>query len=231
MKPFPVRLLAALCIFLTAAASFAQSIPPPKNPVLHNAPAFASWTIEFKYKTEDKKPGTPTPSFNVVSDPVQTITVTKTNKIFREQLVLKSGRTQEKWIYNGIEVMKMPGTGVIVPVADSTPEHPNPDFADYSKSDFKRLEWVSLGCYKGVKSYQDKPAYWFESDGSDGKQFIAYLTVDTQLPLLCSDYGQTRFYTYNPSPTAQLVPPPDFLTVIDAQKKGLEALKFHASPP
>jgi hypothetical protein len=161
---------------------------------------------------------------------IQSITVTKTNDTYREILVFKSGATQEKWIYEGMELMKASGTNVVVPIPPPTTETPNPDWADYSHSDFKRVEWVSPDYYKGAKNFEGKPAYSFEKGGSGEKKLIAYLSADTQLPLFCSDWETTRIYTYNPAPSEPLVLPPDFLNTMQTFKKGIQSLTRHTNP-
>ena len=224
MKPHQFAVV--LCVASGISISFAEpeKPPAPTSPVVHRVPAFASWTIQFKYQ-EDEMPAKP------LDSRVESLTVTKTNKTVWEQRLLKSGQKEDKWIFDGIQLMTADNGKSIVPIAPPTPEEPiSPDYSDYRRSDFEELDWVSLSTYKGLGTYQGKPVYLFEVAKSERKN-VACLSTETQLPLYASDGKVVRTFIYNPPPSEPLVPPAKFLAVVAAHKRGLESLKFHPSPP
>jgi hypothetical protein len=231
----PLTLWAALLLIPAMTGTFVQaqnenSAPSsPKEPLVHRAPTLASWTITFKYKDETPSAeGTPPPKY--LPDLPRTFTVTKTNKTYWEQITLRSGKKYEKWVLDNVQLKSAVDGPSIIPIPPPSKESPEPDYSDYHKSDFEGLEWVSPGSYQGIKSYDGKPAYLFATTKS-GQKVTAFLSVDTQLPLYLSDEDTTRTYVYNPAPSAPITPPANFLTVLETYKRGLEALKYHASPP
>ncbi len=206
-------------------SSFAQTPnpPTPKNPLLHRAPVFASWTVQFSYKPDEKQTSPAKPLPPTTTDQVQSLTVTKTNQTYWEQTVFKSGKKEEKWILDGVQLLMLPGSNVIVPVSASNPDSRDPNYSDYSKSDFDGFSWVSLDTYKGIRTYEGKPAYLFELPRPQGN-LTALLSVETQMPLYFSDAQTTRAYVYNPAPSAPLTPPANFLSVLGTYNKGIGSL-------
>ena len=221
-------LIIAFSIVASGAPALAQtaSLPPPKSPVLPRAPAFASWTITFSYKAIDKTSPQPIPD----ADPIQSLTVRKSLATYQEVTVYRSGKWEEKWIYDGIQLIKLPGSSVIVPISAPTELAPQSNYSDYSRTDFRGLEWVSRASYKGIEVYEGKPAYYFESTSPAGK-VSAFLSAEAQLPITSTGGDISCTYTFNPPHHTALIPPPDFLSVFEKRKRGLEALKYHQSPP
>lgn len=211
--------------------SFGQNVEIPRLPLPERAPAFASWTIQFTYKEGQMKgeQGRNTPPMPVV-DRTKSVTVTKTNNTYREEIVSTTGKKEEKWVFEGIELISVNGGQSIVPIAPPAEEEPSPDYSDYSRSDFGRLLWVSLSNYQGVKSYLGKSAYLFEATGPEGKM-TAFLAIDSRLPLFFSEGGTTYTYTFNSPPPAELIPPASFQDVLKTMKAAMSALKRRPSPP
>ncbi len=224
------NLMTVLWTALGLASAIAQTsvVPPPKVPVLHRVPAMASWTIQFKYKTDEtasaKKPQPSSPN------QIQIITVTKTDRTLWIQTTLASRQKEEKWIFDGTQFKTMNNGSVIILITPPTALDPSPEYSDYSKCDFEGLEWLSLNTYKGVGTYQGEPVYLFEGNEL-GEKLTALLAVSTQLPLYSSASDVSCTYTYNPPPTAPLALPKRFSDVLVTHKRGLEALKYHPSLP
>lgn len=197
----------------------------PKNPPLQRAPAFSSWTVQFKYKDEDaaEKKAAATP---FLGDRIRTIVVTKTNKTYREEVTMTSGKTYQKWTFDGMQLRSLPDRASIVPIDPPTSEVPSPEFTDYRKGDFAGLEWIAVINFKGTSEWQGGPVYQFESNGK-----TAGLSQETQLPIYATTPDTSEVYTFNPPPTSPLVPPKEFIEAVETHKRGLEALKFHPSLP
>lgn len=215
-------------LFLVLSLRAEPTLPLPKSPSLSREPAQASWTINFSYLAPGKAVN-PEPKPAAQSQ-VKSITVTKSNKTYREQSELASGIKEDKWIFDGIQLRKMGDSGTIVPISTPDAEHPNASFSDYSHHDFPELAWLSSETYQGVQSYQGKPVYAYKSVSGDGRPLVAYLS-EAQLPMYFSDGTTVRTYFSNPPPTEKLIAPPDFLRVLSAYKKGIEALRRHPNPP
>ncbi len=205
-------------------------LPPPKEPVLHRLPAFASWTVTFKYQEDEKKPvesgraGDQPLKTNpyIFADQAASVTITKTDNIWWEQTTWKSGPKTETWVYNNMRAGILPGTNRIVAMPFS---NERAEAFDYRREDFEGLGWVSLANYTGVKSYLGKPAYVFASNpspaGSEAKAGrMAILSGEDQWPLYFRDGSTERTYTYNPAPSALLVPPDKFMKIFNKWKAG-----------
>jgi hypothetical protein len=193
----------------------------PQPPLPRRAPALASWTIQYKYPDQARKvnPGEPAPYFG---DRIQTVIVTKTNGVYREQITLTSGKQYEKWIFGGSEIRTVPDSASILMISPPTAADPSPDYSDYGQSDFDGLKWLSPDKCKGTESYEGKQAFRFETVGKN-----AYLTTDTLLPLFVSDEQSSRTFTFNSPPTAALEPPKAFRDIIEKYKRGVENMRYH----
>ncbi len=217
MKRFLMTGLYLLAISILLSAQ-TPSTSAPKPPILRHMPAFASWTITYLYKSQ------PT------LDLPQSLTVTKTDKTYREVTVLLSGKQSERWIYNGTVLERPAGSTSIVPVPPPSVLNPEPDYPNYSRGDFKDLDWLSMQTYQGIQSNAGKPAFAFAT-GNGPTQSTALLSAPDQWPLIITDGGITSIYTYNVAPTEPQTLPPNFMQVLKLHQKGQAALQYHASPP
>jgi len=205
--------------------AWAQSANPPrpKEPIVSHAPNFASWTITYTYReVTPKSPAKPV----APSDRIQSVTLTKTDKTYWMQTTWTSGKKEEKWIFNGIQFETLANGKVVTIIAAPTPEEASPEYLNFSGGDFPELEWVSAKNYKTVEDYEGKKAFRFEE--GDKK---ALLSIETQLPINSDDGDLSLVYTFNSPPIAPLVPPKRFLDVLATYRRGLEAQKYHPSPP
>lgn len=165
------------------------------------------------------------------TDRIQSTTLTKTNKTYKEITTFGTGKKSEKWIFDGIQLMTAPEFDVVVVIpAPAGEEYPSPDYSDYGQGDFEGLGWISLKNFKGVKDYEGRPAFMFE-EGKAGSTLTAFLSIETQLPLFFSNEEASRSYLYNPSPSLALILPEKFFKVLQTHRKGLELLKRNPSPP
>ena len=224
-----IKLALAIWTALVAGNSPAQTASPPgpTTPVVRRAPTFASWTITYHYK-DDATVQTAPAKGPYLGDRPRIVVVVKTDKIYLEQTTWTSGKKDEKWTFDGVQLKLIAGTKSIVPINPPSKEHPEPDYSDYSKGDFPGLGWISLQNYKGLGNFQGQPVYVFES--SSEKKQAAGLSPDTQLPVYSSEGDSVLTYTYNPPPSAPLVPPEAFTKVLKIHKRGLAKLKYSPVP-
>ncbi len=221
-------ILLIVLLALTAGCTYAQTAPPLAKPYLHRAPALSSWIITYTYKTDAPKPGETSPKPTPVAiDRIVSVTVIKNGKTYNEVTLWTSGRRDEKWNLDGIQLSTSADGRSIVPIPPPTEEVPQPDYSDYSRHDFEGFEWLAADHYKGVEERQGTPAFHFAS----GTKQQAYLSVENHLPLLLDDGEIERTYTYTKPDAAALVPPEKFVKVLRDYKAGMAALRFHASPP
>ncbi len=217
---------------LFGIANFALAQPaPPKSPLLQRAPHLASWTIATSFAETTKKPGQnedqpfkPDPGFP------KNVVVTKSNKTYHEQTTFFSGLAEDKWIFDGAQLRSVPPTNVVVYVPEPDPDHPRPDYSDYTKSDFPELSWISIENYKGIQNYQGKPCYAFESTDSAGYKLTALLS-DAQLPVYTTHGIIGRIYIFNAPPTSPLSPPQNFQAALDLHRRGMQALQRRSNTP
>ncbi len=202
--------------------------PPPKEPVLHRLPDYASWTVTFKYKEDENKPGDAEQAGvqplkanpHIFADQASSVSITKTGNIWWEQTTWLSGLKTDTWIFNSMRAGMVPGTNRIVAMPFS---NERAEAFDYRREDFEGLGWVSLSNYTGVKSYLGKPAYVFVSNpskaGDEAKAGrMAFLSIENQWPLYFRDGTTERTYTYNPAPSAPLVPPDKIMKIFNKWK-------------
>lgn len=226
-----------LGLCLSFALSRGAELEPPKEPILARLPQAASWTVNFKYKSDDGataggSAATLIPSNpNAFSDQKRRVTVLKKDRVWNEQILWKSGPTTELWIYENVRLLEQPGTGIIGYKPWSTE---NKVGFDYRAADFEGLEWISLENYRGSFKYEGKLAYMFEKvpsggepiskndslTGKWGKNRIVLVSPETRLPLFYYDGFSERTYTYGPAPTAPLVPPEKFMKLFEELKRA-----------
>lgn len=200
----------ALLIANSGRAEPPSPAPTPSMPILRRTPNFAAWAVTFS--KADQKSGAPISRLHF--DLPQSQTVIKTDHTYHEQTTLQSGKTSERWIYDNLELKTRPENGQIVYV----PTSEDPALGDfrYKDADFNGLEWLSMENYRGIKEYEGKPAYYFESKLSTdpaARKLTAYVSMDTQWPISSSDGWTKSVYQYLPPPAATLNPPDNFMKI------------------
>lgn len=219
----------ALCV-VVAASALAQppsSVPPPKSPVLSRAPERAAWTVTFKYPPRET-PADPASAPIPEPERLQVLSVQKSQKTYCEKQKMTSGKVSEKWVFESRIQLMMPlgNTSIVALSPPNGEDYPSPDYSDYSVCDFPGLEWVAMENYRGVEAFQGAQVYKFEADGK-----TALLAVGSQLPVAASDKTVTRFYTFDPPPTADLRPSKRFQIALETHTRGLQLLGKNPSPP
>jgi len=123
-------------------------------------------------------------------------------------------------------------------------------------SDFAGLEWVSANTYTGMAKYQGRDCIQFKGDVSplnpkareeeaiaigQAKTFgesapqqikvpaVAYIDLETRLPLVVTFGNEKRFYQYGAPPTAMLALPPALASAVTEREKQMKRLSAPAA--
>ncbi|PTY03048.1 hypothetical protein DB346_07285 [Verrucomicrobia bacterium LW23] len=161
------------------------------------------------------------------------MTVTKSGRTVWEQSLWTSGRRSEKWFLEGVQFQILPGSAdmALVPRPDTNAN--DQSYFDYSDADFPELKGLSLQHYKGVQSHEGKPAYAFAWER--GGESMTVLLSETQLPLLLTrkvgNHTITQTYAFAAGAPARLAVPERLRKLLQAHKRGLQALSRTPSPP
>jgi len=132
-----------------------EKVSPPTQPILRKAADSAEWTLVTKVDKDQQ-----VPKYRIMMQ----MTVTKGAKVRRIVTRWSSGQTTERWVVGSLVLSEEPG-GSGIQVYDSSQPWvlPSPPpFPNYGASDFPELNWISLGNYAGVGTYQGKPCYVFQ---------------------------------------------------------------------
>lgn len=186
------------------------------------------------------------------------VIVLKQGEIYRETTRWSNGRTTEKWIVGRFQLRESERTGGIHRVM-GTGAYYHEDYSDYSRSDFENLEWIGMDNYQGVRSVGGRVVHVFEvsheekrltprerSDrvvlnetqaertlgeetNADGRRLIAFLDVETQLPVFFDDGEVARIYRFSDAPTGRLRIPDEFATAFAKWNEEVNASNL--APP
>ena len=243
----------------TAAGSNKKDQPTPRMPLVSPAPARAEWTVRMtadftaSWQSAEEKPQ----AAQVLSQQhtITSIQFSKdaASKAYRLHTRWSDGDSEDEWIIMGAHVAERAGhRGLYIVGSESSTAR------ELSKADFPELAWVDMPLYRGLKTYQGKPAFVFSvpfdqkiltgeqaqimafSKRSDPKatpskifkpkvsEVIVYLDATTQLPLLYNDGMVIRRYTFTQPTEDRLQPPAKIVEFLRARN---EALRVRLTPP
>ena len=227
-----MKKLLCMCLLAMWPVSVVYTQEKEADYSLAKLPAAASWTITYRYKTDDTAasgaaPIPVNPYLN--TDRFREVTVTRRGQVSHEEATWVSGAKTDGWIYQNMRLGMMPQTKQIVARPFSMD---GPDLADYRRLDFEGLGWVGKETFRGTSTFNGQDAWVFESPvsggsevlkspvGKWGKSKVAVLSAKTRLPLFFYDGVSERTYKYGSAPTGELVPPQEFLKLFEEWKKG-----------
>jgi hypothetical protein len=188
---------------------------------------------------------------------VTQLTVVKTGLRILEYYVDATGQRHEIWHVAGLRIM-LHLAGAAKPLI--CPEYGGGDIdsIDFAVSDFAGLDWVSAKTYSGVANYQGRDCIVFKSSvspldaeaqkmeaitikGAKGYGYnppppvkvpaMAYIDLDTRLPLVVQFGGEKRTYQYGLAPRALLQLPAQLAGPAEEYEHRIEALSAPASRP
>jgi len=276
MKPtcFPATLALPLALLLLAAApANAQQTtvtaphakanktdhPEPRMPLVSPAPARAEWTVrmtaDFTASWQSAEEKSQTAQVLSKQHTIISIQFSKdaASKAYRLHTRWSDGDSEDEWIVMGAHVAERAGHhGLYIVGSESSTAR------ELSKADFPELAWVDMSLYRGMKTYQGKPAFVFGvpfdqkkltgeqaqimafSKRSDPKttpskifkpkvqDVVLYLDATTQLPILYNDGLVIRRYSFTQPTEDRLQPPAKIVEFLHARN---EALRVRLTPP
>ncbi len=213
------------------------------HPVEDQEPVKAATSGEEKPKDKEAK------------EPVtMTSTVVKTGSTILELNTDAQGKRSEIWHVGGLMVMKLPD--VKEPIVWPDSGQPYIYLANFAVSDFAGLDWISAKTYTGMAKYQGRACIQFRGDVSpltprareeeaiairEAKTFgqpppqelripvVAYIDLESRLPLLVMFGKEKRVYQYGAAPVAPLTLPPELADIVKAYEQKIKRLSAPAS--
>jgi hypothetical protein len=166
-----------LCLFFFAGcfmqAQESDSLPPPKPPFVHNAPATAAWTVTYKPKKAKPAPtpakgGGPVAAAQNVPRELKAVQFFKAGNKRRVVYYWSDGTKNEKWLVNGAIYVEQPGDPDVREISGAMLPVMTPDLETYSDTDFPEFRWIQAAMYVPESaardpSGQNRPHYLFRS--------------------------------------------------------------------
>lgn len=228
--------------------------PLPPGPLLKRAPDYSTWTVTCQgHALEGRQPVKTGPAGEEKpkdKDPVTIAsTVVKTGSTILELNADADGKRKEIWHVGGLMVMKQPDTAEPVVWPDSV--QADIYSVNFANADFAGLDWISPTTYAGMAKYQGRDCIQFNGDVSPlnpkareeeaiaiGQAIafgqpappetkvpaVAYIDLETRLPLIVTFGKEKRIYQYGTPPTADLTLPPELANAVKEREKQLKRL-------
>ena len=249
-----LSIIGAICY---VGSLYAQdTLPPlPEGPLLKRTPNNCVWSVTTQgtlaidqakgYKTGASKDEKSTPS--------QYSKVTKTGSTILEQNVDHQGRANDVWHINGLRLTKTPAGILIVHDSGGGDIYS----INFDSADFAGLDWISAQTYAGIKKYSERDCIVFKGkvsplssrDQADEASVIAnlraqgesvwevkqidtlaYIDLETRLPLYAEFGPEKRIYQYGQVSTP-LVLPSEYAATLNRYANQLKVSRASAGKP
>ena len=208
------------------------------HPAKGRAPAKSSTTGEEKPKDKEGKEAATIAS-----------TVVKTGSTILELNADTDGKRREIWHIGGLMVMKQPDAAEPTVWPDSA--QADIYSVNFAAADFAGLDWISANTYTGMAKYQGRDCIQFTGEvsplnprareeeaiaigqaiafGQPAPQetkvtAVAYIDLETRLPLVVTFGDEKRIYQYGTPPAAELTLPPELENAVKEREKQLKRL-------
>ena len=176
-------------------------------------------------------------------------TVVKTGSTILELNTDTSGQRKEIWHVGGLMVMKRSDAAEPTVWPDSV--QPDIYSANFADGDFAGLDWISPTTYTGMAKYQGRDCIQFSGEVSPlnpkareeeaiaireaitfGQPVpqevkvaaVAYIDLETRLPLIATFGKEKRIYQYGTPPTADLTLPAELANAVKEREKQMKRL-------
>ena len=181
-------------------------------------------------------------------------TVVKTGSTILELNTDPQGKRKEVWHLGGLMVMKLPDAAEPIVWPDSV--QADIYSVNFAAADFAGLDWISANTYTGMAKYQGRDCIQFTGDVSplnprareeeaiaigQAKAFgqtvpqesrvlaVAYIDLETRLPLVVTFGNEKRIYQYGTPPAAMLALPPALASAVKEREKQMKRLSAPAA--
>jgi len=205
--------MGSLIDFTVAAQPQAASDPLPSGPLLKRAPDSAQWLVYSYLKGAAEAGADPKqkPAFD------ERTLVKKTGTIRCEITDGALGHNYTKWCSGNLQAQVYPGVkDPVISVSSGN--------SGASASDFPGFDWISPKNYIGIRKALGMDCLAFQQGGGR----LAYVSVETRLPVMLQQSEFTYVYQFQTPPAAIQVPPSE---VQEAFKVLLERSQRAARKP
>jgi hypothetical protein len=248
-------IMSALCY---VGSLYAQdALPPlPEGELLKRTPDNCVWSVTTQgtlaideakaYKKQVSKDNKTTVS--------RYSKITKTGSTILEQNVDQQGRAEDVWHVDGLRLTKT-SSGILILHGSGGGDIYSINF---NSEDFAGLGWISAQTYAGIKKYSERDCIVFmgkvsplsnrdradeesiienlRAQGesvSEAKQIdaLAYIDLETRLPLYAEFGPEKRFYQYGGAPATPLSLPNEYAAALNRYAAQLKAVRASAGKP
>jgi hypothetical protein len=253
----PLRLTLVIALLMLAVNVYGQEKPStpakpeaPSGPLIGSVPDFSQWEISFSYPKARKKKSAAVVAGQKTPTPVnlsKSIT-TKTKDIIHEEMIDISGNQTQKWYIGRLQYTKLPGQSNWFESdgsGGSGGKTIDPAYSPLPATGFRDLDWISADTYVGTVKYNKCDCLIFVPGGTatldkadskkdarlQSEKTIAYIDVETRLPVLVRFNGETRNVTFNAQPTTMLTLPVELTEQVKQGEEGRARLSQPAPLP
>lgn len=233
--------------FVTASYGQDSKLPPlPKGILLKRVPDYSTWTMAAQGAVMTGNGGGP-------QDSVMQSKVVKAGSIILEENTDLQGKAQATWHIKDLRIVKPSEGNNVKPIISRDSGGGDIYSVNFAVSDFAGLDWISANTYAGIRKYQGRDCIIFKGEVSplplmfheeelvaieNAKTYglappeekkvaaVAYIDLETRLPLLVQFGNQKRVYQYS-APVQPLTLPPD---IADAVKAYIVRLQVLSAP-
>jgi hypothetical protein len=219
---------------------------PPGPPIEKRAPGFSQWlittTLSGTAALDDQAVAASNDAKTPKAPSATKIMITKTGNIYRVEHLDEARQLWTVFASGATQIMVWPDRhSAAVLAASNNPDAPNPFITNFSVTDFPGFEWVGWGKYSEMKSYKGMKCIVFQKQqpvdsddpkpGGGYKTVIAYVNVETRLPVALVDADEANILEWKPVPKGVLTLPPSAMAVLQQRQKAEQQMAQHAARP
>ena len=176
--------------------------------------------------------------------------IVKTGSTILELNVDVQGKKEEIWHLSGLRAMKPPDASPPI-IAPDTGGGSDIYSTNFAVSDFAGLDWITANTFTGMAKYQGRDCIEFKATVSPlnardrqeeaiaiGQAIafgqpappvfkvaaVAYIDLETRLPLVVTFGKEKRIYQYGTPPTADLTLPAELANAVKEREKQMKRL-------
>lgn len=215
--------MAHICARAQEGSGAMKEIPRP--PYIAEAPAYATWVIQFSAAKQPK--AKPAPGDAGSAKHIRQVEITKTDKTRRTVVTYSDGTKQESWYFDGFDLFQVESGKIVI--LDPASNDLAPSYGGFK--DFDGLQWLDARFFEGRVGVGERVCNHFKRTADSGAELEAWIDADSKLPVGAVEGDTRRIYTFGAPPTAPLQLPPAFKAVYDfAMKPARDAVRLKMIP-